>query len=120
MQTNTKSMAQVQPIGAIMMVTLGVMVGIISGLGAVIFRRMIGLFHNLLFHGTFSTYYDANVHTAVSIWGIGIILIPVIGAFGVAWLVKTFAPEAKGHGVPEVMDAIYYNEGKNSSSRRLL
>ena len=26
-------------------------------------------------------------------------------------MVSNFAPEAKGHGVPEVMDAIYYNEG---------
>ena len=26
------------------------------------------------------------------------------------WLVQTFAPEARGHGVPEVMDAIYYNK----------
>jgi CIC family chloride channel protein len=36
----------------------------------------------------------------------------VIGAVGVAFLVKNFAPEAKGHGVPEVMDAIYYGGGK--------
>ncbi len=34
----------------------------------------------------------------------------MIGAIGVTWLVKTFAPEARGHGVPEVMDAIYYNK----------
>lgn len=40
------------------------------------------------------------------------ILVPVVGAVGVAFLVKNFAPEAKGHGVPEVMDAIYYNGGK--------
>ena len=26
-------------------------------------------------------------------------------------LVTNFAPEARGHGVPEVMDAIYYKEG---------
>jgi len=26
--------------------------------------------------------------------------------------VQTFAPEARGHGVPEVMDAIFYNEGR--------
>lgn len=26
-------------------------------------------------------------------------------------LVQNFAPEARGHGVPEVMDAIYYREG---------
>jgi CIC family chloride channel protein len=27
------------------------------------------------------------------------------------FLVSTFAPEARGHGVPEVMDAIYYKGG---------
>lgn len=30
---------------------------------------------------------------------------------GVAILVKNFAPEAKGHGVPEVMDAVYHRRG---------
>jgi hypothetical protein len=30
----------------------------------------------------------------------------------VTWLTKTFAPEAKGHGVPEVMNAVYYNDRK--------
>jgi CIC family chloride channel protein len=73
---------------------------------------LIGFFHNLLFLGEFSLHYDANIHTPTDVWGAWIILVPVIGAVGVAWLVKTFAPEAKGHGVPEVMDAIYYNEGR--------
>ncbi len=40
------------------------------------------------------------------------ILVPVAGAAGVAYLVSNFAPEAKGHGVPEVIDAIYYNRGR--------
>lgn len=39
------------------------------------------------------------------------ILVPVVGAAGVAFLVGDFAPEAKGHGVPEVIDTIYYNKG---------
>ena len=39
------------------------------------------------------------------------VLVPVLGAAGVSFLVTHFAPEAKGHGVPEVMDAIYYNRG---------
>jgi chloride channel protein, CIC family len=34
-----------------------------------------------------------------------------VGAAGVAFLVKNFAPEAKGHGVPEVMDAVYHRRG---------
>ena len=41
-----------------------------------------------------------------------VILVPVLGAMGVAFAVGTFAPEAKGHGVPEVMDSIYYREGR--------
>jgi CIC family chloride channel protein len=40
-----------------------------------------------------------------------VILVPVLGAVGVTFLVTNFAPEAKGHGVPEVMDAIYYKGG---------
>ncbi len=30
----------------------------------------------------------------------------------VTLLVTKFAPEARGHGVPEVMDAVYYAEGR--------
>ena len=55
--------------------------------------------------------YDANAHTLPGPWGPLVILVPVLGAAGVAFLVGSFAPEAKGHGVPEVMDAIYYHKG---------
>ncbi|HVX62117.1 MAG TPA: chloride channel protein [Pirellulales bacterium] len=87
------------------------LVGTIAGVGAVAFRGLIALIHNLMFLGQFSVHYDANVHTAPSPWGPWVILVPVAGAMGVAFLVKNFAPEAKGHGVPEVMDAIYYQRG---------
>jgi CIC family chloride channel protein len=90
---------------------LAVLVGGVAGLGAVVFRGLIALFHNLLFLGKFSYVYDANAHTPPSPWGALVILVPVAGAVGVVFLVKNFAPEAKGHGVPEVMDAIYYNKG---------
>jgi CIC family chloride channel protein len=88
-----------------------IVVGIIAGLGAVAFRALIALVHNFFFLERFSLSYDANSHTPPSPWGPFIILAPVVGAVCVALLVKNFAPEAKGHGVPEVMDAIYYNKG---------
>jgi chloride channel protein, CIC family len=89
---------------------LAVLIGLVGGCGAVLFRGMIALFHNFFFLGKFSVVYESNLHTPPGPWGPFIILVPVIGAIGVTWLVQTFAPEARGHGVPEVMDAIYYNK----------
>ena len=51
---------------------LSLCVGVISGVGAWIFRVLIGFVHNLFFLGQFSASYDANVHTAVNPWGAGI------------------------------------------------
>src|SRR5580658_3484187 len=90
---------------------LALVVGIVTGFGAVVFRDLIGLIHNLLFLGSFSFAYDSSVFTPPSPWGAFIIVVPVIGALGVTFLVTKFAPEARGHGVPEVMDAIYYKGG---------
>ncbi len=90
---------------------LAVLVGIVAGIGAIVFRSLIAFFHNLLFLGNVSTVYNANVHTPASPWGPWVILVPVTGAVFVAFLAKNFAPETKGHGVPEVMDAIYYEKG---------
>jgi chloride channel protein, CIC family len=90
---------------------LAVTVGFVAGLGAVVFRGLIALFHNLFFFGRVSFIYSANEHTPASPWGAWVILVPVAGALLVAFLVKTFAPEAKGHGVPEVNDAVYYQRG---------
>lgn len=94
------------------MLVMALAVGAVAGVGAWAFRMLIGLLHNGLFLGQFNFVYDANSFTPPGPWGLGVILVPVAGALVVAWLVKNFAPEAKGHGVPEVMDAIYYNEGK--------
>lgn len=105
---------EVEPVarGLPFMAAMGLLAGFVAGWGAIGFRALIGLFHNLLFLGQLSASYDANAHTPASRWGAWIILVPVAGALVVAFLVKTFAPEAKGHGVPEVMDAIYYGEGR--------
>ncbi|HTW33682.1 MAG TPA: chloride channel protein [Rhizomicrobium sp.] len=95
---------------AISLIAVGV--GVITGFGAIFFRGLIGLIHNISYYGVFSVAYDANVYGPPSAWGAAIILVPVIGGMGVVFLVSKFAPEARGHGVPEVMDAIFYQDGK--------
>jgi len=91
---------------------LSLVIGVVTGGGAILLRYLIGLIHNLFFGGVFSFYYNANDPTAPSPFGVLIILAPVIGGLVVLYLVRHFAPEAKGHGVPEVMDAIYYQGGR--------
>jgi CIC family chloride channel protein len=98
-------------IGLAQLSILAVWVGVIAGLGAVLFRDLIGLIHNIAFLGKFSIEYDANQFTPPGPWGAFVIAVPVAGSFIVTFLVERFAPEARGHGVPEVLDAIYYREG---------
>ncbi len=90
---------------------LGALVGLVGGVGAWVFRLMIGAIHNVSFLGRFSLIYDANQHTPTSPWGIAIVLVPIVGSLVVVYLVRHYAPEAKGHGVPEVMNALYYQSG---------
>ncbi len=86
-------------------------VGIMTGVGAVALRSLIGLIHNAMFNGIFKVAYDANILEGPSRFGNWVILSPVLGGLAVVYLVERSAPEAKGHGVPEVMDAIYYKRG---------
>ena len=90
---------------------LALIVGVMTGFGAVALRLLIGFFHNAFYNGTFSIWYDANISEGPSRFGNWVLLSPVIGGLVVVFLVQRFAPEAKGHGVPEVMDAVFYKRG---------
>ena len=100
-----------RPLSLWLVCGLALVVGIVTGCGAVFFRTLIGFVHNSLFLGDASFAYNSSLFTPASPWGALVILVPVIGSLGVTFIVNTFAPEAKGHGVPEVMDAIYYQGG---------
>ena len=86
-------------------------VGVLTGIGAVALRALIGLIHNVMINGAFTVAYDANILEGPSRWGNWVILSPILGGLLVVYLVARFAPEAKGHGVPEVMDAVFYKGG---------
>ena len=83
----------------------------LTGVGAAVLRGLIGLIHNVMINGVWSFAYDANILEGPSRWGNWVFLSPIIGGQVVVFLVDRFAPEAKGHGVPEVMDAIFYKRG---------
>ena len=88
---------------SVMLVT-SLIVGIGAGLGAVLFRRLIDWIHNFAYNdiaGILAEWYPLHL-----------IVIPALGGAIVGPLVYYFAREAKGHGVPEVMEALELRGGK--------
>ena len=90
---------------------LALCIGVFTGVGSAVFRALIGLFYNLSYLGRWSFLLDANLLDPPSPRGDLVFFAPIIGGVIVVFLVKNFAPEAKGHGVPEVMELIYYKGG---------
>ena len=85
---------------AVTMVT-AVVVGVGAGLGAVVFRWLIGAVGRLGFGPP-----------GADISWLAILLVPALGGMIVGPLVYAFAREAKGHGVPEVMEAVALKGGR--------
>ena len=75
---------------------MAAIVGVITGLGALVFRVMISVIHNLFFLQTFSIHYASILFTPGSPWGAAVIFVPVVGGIIVTFIVSNFAPEAKG------------------------
>lgn len=90
---------------------LCVFVGIIAGFGAVGFRYLIDFFYNLFFHGILS-FEGKEATSAIARWGKFVVLVPAVGIALANFITEKWAPEAKGHGVPEVMAAVSENQGK--------
>jgi CIC family chloride channel protein len=79
-------------------------VGIGAGLGAVVFRRLIAGMQTLAFQGLGGA--------LKSIAPFHLLIIPALGGAIYGPLIYRFAREAKGHGVPEVMEAVALRGGR--------
>jgi CIC family chloride channel protein len=92
---------------------LGLLVGIVGGVGAVAFRELIV---GVTTVATGQSDYGLaarvpNPHVPwLGIWFV--VLAPVVGGLLYGPLISRFAPEARGHGVPEVMLAVSEDGGR--------
>jgi CIC family chloride channel protein len=93
-----------QPPETGVLIVTALIVGLGGGLGAVAFRWLINSFR----HFFFDVMRDW-------LWFMGpayVVVVPALGGLIVGLLVYFFAREAKGHGVPEVMEAIAIRGGR--------
>lgn len=84
----------------LLLLLLSIFVGIIGGLGAILFRAMIHWFF-LLFHVS-----PEVTHSPLRI------IIPAIGLLLVGFITNYFAREVKGHGVPQILESLALRGGR--------
>jgi CIC family chloride channel protein len=89
------------------MVLVAIAIGLLGGLGAVGFRECIRLFQRVAWHTDNVT---LNYLGDLPIWWK--VVSPAVGGLIVGLIIVRFASEAKGHGVPEVMEAVALRGGR--------
>jgi len=93
-----------QPPEALVLILIALVVGAGSGYGAVLFTWLIQDIHELAF---------VKAQSVLAFMGpYYVVIIPAIGGLLVGPMVYFFAREAKGHGVPEVMQAVALRGGR--------
>ncbi len=89
------------------MVLVSIVIGILGGLGAIGFRESIRFFQTIVWHTDSVTL--AYLRALPWWWKV---LVPAAGGLVVGLIINRFAAEAKGHGVPEVMEAVALRGGR--------
>ena len=89
------------------MVLAALLIGLGGGLFAVAFRKLIGLGNCI---GWFESEYTLDLIRGIPFWWK--IIVPSLGGLLCGLIIYYFAREAKGHGVPEVMEAVALKGGR--------
>lgn len=99
-------------VSAVRLVLHAILIGVVGGLGAVVYISILGFIYNFIFLGQLNFIYLESIYSPPSRWGIGIILIPILGSIPVVWLLKNYAANESGPSEPDVLHFVHRHEGK--------
>ena len=88
-------------------IVLACLIGVMTGCGAVLFTSLI----ELVTGWTVDPVVGRSITTGSWLWLAGLLAVPAGGLLLVSWFTRRFAPEAQGHGVPEVIVAVGRHDG---------
>lgn len=91
--------------GGTLTIFLAGVIGLLAGFGAVLFTAIIETVTEFTYGGA------GNLMDDSLWWGVVVLVSPAVGLLLVSWMTRRFAPEAQGHGVPEVIAAVARNDG---------
>ncbi len=86
-------------------ILLAIGIGVLAGYGAVLFTALI----EAITTETVLPFVALSAQNAL--WLGALLVVPALGLLAVSWFTRRFAPEAQGHGVPEVMTAVARHDG---------
>ena len=112
MKSSVETVREERPVSLAEMSAIALVIGVLTGGGAVLFRALISAIHNLFFRGILSFYYDPNLHTPLGYLGPLVMLSPAIGGMVVILMIRLLPEDRRGQGVSDIIDAIYYREGR--------
>ncbi|WP_414041462.1 chloride channel protein [Acidithiobacillus sp. M4-SHS-6] len=95
-----------------LLLLLGIAIGVLTGLGAVLFHYLIAIIHNLALLQQFSFHRSLGTHTPPSPWGWALPLVPALGGLVVIFLARHYTSAVQGPGVSQVIEAVYRDGGR--------
>ncbi len=99
-----KLLDHLAPREGLILLVMAVLVGVSTGIAAVFFIRLIAFIQTFFYGGA-----EQILPAFGRVW---LVLVPVTGGLLVGPIIAKFAQEAKGHGVPEVMQALILRGGR--------
>jgi H+/Cl- antiporter ClcA/CBS domain-containing protein len=96
---------------------LAVFVGLLASGVALLLTRLIGFVTNIAFYGQVSTSFTSPADSKL---GVLVVVVPAIGGLIVGVMARWGSAAIRGHGIPEAMEQVLFNESRVAPRLTLL